>query len=531
MTQLAEQVMNIMIVDDEPIIRIGLRTLVEWESHGFRLVAEASDGEEALGLMAQQPVDLLVTDIRMPRMDGLELIRQTRLSNEDIGIVVLSCLDDFSFVKEAMKLGARDYILKPTMEPDSLVETLKSISSTLLEERSERAQLQVLSERLEQSRAYRLQATLRAYLEQGQYVEELTSELCRADRKLYTLHILLPLHMNIASLDAALSDILVAVRLQDNGYLLLLDCERALSTNEWYQLAHSTAEGIILQLAKSRGRDSQTEQYPVIFVGPPIHNLSELPDRIDYHREQAHWRYYSGSNNPIYMDAPLPRTIGDLSPAAESRNNLLRAIAGGNPEAVRHHLGELLTMIEQSKPELPKLHAYIFETASLIIGYAREHHYLNIGELEQKYVSLETIAGKLLFKDLYWHMIDFTRELFDRQDVIRTRQAENMHPFIRKAIAFIRGHYMENIGTADIAEHVKLSRSYLSDLYSKEAGESLIETLARVRIEEACRLLLSTDLKVYEVAEAVGFNDSKTFTKSFKRQLGCSPKEYCQSNK
>jgi two-component system response regulator YesN len=103
---------------------------------------------------------------------------------------------------------------------------------------------------------------------------------------------------------------------------------------------------------------------------------------------------------------------------------------------------------------------------------------------------------------------------------------EPSNPFIKKAVRFMREQYSRNIGTVDIADHVKLSRSYLSDLFSKEMGESLIETLTRIRIEEAKRKLRNGEMKVYEIAEAVGFSDPKSFAKTFKRLVGCTPKEF-----
>jgi two-component system, response regulator YesN len=523
---------DVMVVDDEPIIRVGLRTLIEWEKHGFRLVGEASDGEEALGMMSEQSVDLLVTDIRMPRMDGLELIRQTKQRNEHIGIVVLSCLDDFAFVKEAMKLGAKDYILKPTMEPDELVDILKTISQGLYEERQERARITELNLRLEQSRPYRLQAKLLRYIEQGKADSDLSAELFVEGKKLYTMLVCLPPGSPIAIHDDELQGTIVAVRLPDNQLLLLMDCDRHISVNEWYQQAYNTSEKLLRQWSKSGSDGAAASGKPIMFVGKPIQELGELPKRIEYHRLQVHARYYGKGDQRIYMDEPLAELCAtDAGMPTLARNHLLRAVSGSNQEAIRYYLNETTALIGETKPDLAKLHGFIFETMSLMIGYARESNYRGLTELEQQYLSLETIASWISYKDLCAFLTAFVRDMFGNQGRLKASTEMNKHPFIRKAVAYIRDNYGNNIGTADIAEHVKLSRSYLSDLYSKETGESLTETLTNVRIEEACKLLLSTDKKIYEIAEAVGFNDSKTFTKTFKRILGCSPKEYLASNK
>src|SRR5690606_39781452 len=173
-------------------IRVGLRRLIDWESHGFRLAGEAADGAEALDEIRRKDVDLLVTDIRMPRMDGLELIRRARGEREDMGIVVLSCLDDYVYVREAMKLGAADYILKPTMEPEQLLAVLKSLSARLLQERREKERVRNLDEALRQTRPYRLQAMVMRVLERGEHVPELAAEWFSQDRRLYSMLLWLP---------------------------------------------------------------------------------------------------------------------------------------------------------------------------------------------------------------------------------------------------------------------------------------------------------------------------------------------------
>jgi two-component system response regulator YesN len=116
---------KVMLVEDELLVRSGMRTLFNWGSHGFDLVAEASNGEEALQILRDHAVDIVITDIRMPVMDGLELIAKIRGSGLECEIIVLSSYDDFQYVRKAMQMGVSDYIHKPTMTQQELMETLK----------------------------------------------------------------------------------------------------------------------------------------------------------------------------------------------------------------------------------------------------------------------------------------------------------------------------------------------------------------------------------------------------------------------
>lgn len=119
--------MKALIVDDEALVRIGLKSIVNWADEGFDCVLEAGNGIEALSLVQKETPDLIITDIKMPEMNGLELIEALREEQNGASIIVLSSYGDFEFVRQAMKLGATDYILKLQMTEESLSETIRSV--------------------------------------------------------------------------------------------------------------------------------------------------------------------------------------------------------------------------------------------------------------------------------------------------------------------------------------------------------------------------------------------------------------------
>lgn len=120
---------RILIVDDDTMVRIGLKTVIDWEENGFVLVGEAHDGREALALAQERRPDIIITDIKMPGMDGIALIERLRAQESPAEILVLSSYDEFDLVKRALKLGARDYLLKLNLEPAELVRCLRAIAS------------------------------------------------------------------------------------------------------------------------------------------------------------------------------------------------------------------------------------------------------------------------------------------------------------------------------------------------------------------------------------------------------------------
>ena len=518
--------MNILIVDDEPIIRIGLRTLIDWPASGLTLLGEASDGEEALRFLESNDVDIVVTDIRMPRMDGLELIRRASATDRELGVLVLSCLDDFAFVKEAMKLGAHDYILKPTMEPDQLLEVLQAVGEHIRHRRAEKERLLRLDEQLRQSRPYQLEANIRSWLEHGGVAKELNAQLFAGEQRVYSFMLCGKHVRQTLAAQERRQEWLAAVELHEHQLLLLYALRKQSSKLDFHRDSFADAAALLARIGASAyaaGNDY------FVCVAPPMSRLEELPERIALHRQQALHRFYAAEPEAVVHSFRMVEADEGQLPL-DIRNDLLRAVAGSNEEAMLHQAQLMIEAIRAEMPDPAKLTGFVFETLGLMIGYARDNGYAGMDDYEQQYLLMERIQACQHVEATAVFVRGAVRALWACRLGLPA-QTSSSHPFVRKAVQYMKQHYSHNITTADIAEHVRLSRSYLSDLYSKETGESLIETLSHIRIEEAQRLLKSGGKKMYEIAEIVGFADSKTFARAFKRIAGCTPKEYEAANK
>jgi two-component system response regulator YesN len=129
---------RIIIADDEILARVGIKSLIPWREHGYELIGECENGKKAYDMAKELLPDIIVTDIKMPVMNGIELIRALKAENKDIKFIVLSSYDDFEYVKEAMKLGAEDYILKLQMEPEGLLKVLQNVCNKIVQEKNEK---------------------------------------------------------------------------------------------------------------------------------------------------------------------------------------------------------------------------------------------------------------------------------------------------------------------------------------------------------------------------------------------------------
>ncbi|UQZ81591.1 putative response regulatory protein [Paenibacillus konkukensis] len=508
--------MNVLIVDDEPIVRKVLKTMIRWEEHGLQWAGEAADGLDAWEFVRSGRVDLIVTDILMPRMDGLELVKRLKEEGADVAIVVLSCLDDFAYVKEAMKRGAHDYILKPTMEPEQLAVILGEAREALQSQRTDKAQRERLHRELQQSKQAQWGLRLQKTWISGEPDEELANEWFGAGAEMASFMIYFAPGAALPVLGWHWPDALAYVSLSEQRLLLFYD-------------KPGNGGGLADFLGGEAGL--MPESYLITEVAG-IRCAEQLRDVIAMHESKRHGYFYgyeaADGTDREAADGFAKQAAEGLLPQ-EEKQNLLRAVAGMNEEAMNYWSRQIGERLLQLQPAVDAAYAFVYELLGQAAAFARQQTAADLEPFERKYVTAVSVQSHLRMDSLAAWLTEACRVL------ARQLQAKPLpvsrNPFVRKAIHYMERHYHLQISTSDIAEHVRLSRSYLSDLYGKETGESLTETLTAIRIDEAKRLLTAGERKVYEVAEAVGFIDAKAFAKTFKRIVGCTPKEYEEQNK
>ncbi|MZQ84921.1 response regulator [Paenibacillus sp. 5J-6] len=524
--------MNVLVVDDEPIIRLGLRTLVDWEMHGFHYAGDAEDGLEAVELLESLQIDIVITDLIMPRMDGIALIRELRDWTRPISSIVLSCMDDFTYVKEAMKLGAKDYILKPTMEPESLIDILLGVKRELEAQRNEQREQQIRELELASTKQMQLSNRLQAYLQTKLGEAELQAELFGADAPpsgsagasaSSSSLVSLLLHTSAAVIDWRWTGCLAALPLAADSTLLLLPAAAEQQDAAEDGGVYATAAAL------ERAAEVRLAHAPDWFIGAGvvIRRLADVQPAAALHARQVQERFYSSSWNRLVVHAPEAACGQGHALPFEIRSDLLRCVLHNNSEGYRHHAEALCRKLGEQRHDKEKVLIFIQELLALAAGYARERGCAALERYEELYVNSKALSGCSRFEQVSEVVFQAMSMLMENGLVVGKEPVHrSTNPFIRKVLTYMMDNYASPISTSDMADYVRLSRSYLSDLYSKEMGESLSETLTRIRMEEAKRRLRTGEMKVYEVADAVGFPDAKTFAKTFKRAVGCSPKEF-----
>lgn len=466
---------RVLIAEDEKFIRQGLKTMVRRASIPVGEILEARDGEEALAILREQAVDLLITDIRMPKMDGIQLVSQLDAIGRRPMVLVVSGYDDFSYAVEMLRNGVSDYLLKP-VERERLYEALEKLEDQFqrlraaAEEQTQQARQALRQLMLEQDTGSReweeLAAQCAGGFFPGPYVGFCAEEYAGP----------LP-----------------------DGTL----CLRGVGRELFYAVQEEATGRLGDSLPIPAGRSAVCR------------GLEQL--NACYRQARGAWQrsFFSGT-----LCAAPPETPG--RPLAVTPQQLAGLVGlSRGAEAVRLLRGEAQGVARGEKsPDA---------FARLCAEFAQQ--------LNASYQSLMELVGRPdRFADL-WDFPScqcYLEELEQWIDAFCGKTAEEFSDFenkqkIRQGVQYIQQHFREPLNMAVVSNHVSMNYSLFSLLFKQYTGGNFVSYLQKLRIDEAKRLLEATDRRVNEIGRSVGFSDEKHFLKVFKSAVGMSPTEYRKS--
>lgn len=526
---------KLFLVEDEIVTREGIRDSVDWESAGFQFVGDAPDGEAALPLIIEQHPDIVITDIKMPFMDGLELTRILKEQLPEIRVIILSGHDEFEFAKKAIPLEVSEYLLKPITR-EELLAALQSVARQIDRERQEQdhlldllaklhAQQELLQEKLllrlitggidttdavEQSQRLHIAILAPAYL-----VMLLRFGTAGASPVDYTRH-----HsLRQAAVGAVRKNPDVLWFYKDLDELILIIkggphsplAEEAQFLSRLVTDALSVDPDCIVQIgigSRCERLTSLHESYSTAVAalarpGAPGEGVSEV-ERMDV-RQLTDFPILTGESIEHYLhvetldgfDAFFEQTIEPLREAIE-QSRVYRNYA------FTHAVFTCASFIRQMGGNA----FHVLKDLDYLEDRLSELH--GIGDFKAR--LMEFIAAALAFRDT---------------------QVLNLHSsLVWEAKAFLQDNFSNpDISLQMVADHVGMSASHFSRVFSQEIGQTYVEFLTGLRIERAKELLCTTNLRAYQIAEAVGYNDPHYFSAVFKRTMDCSPSEYRESRR
>lgn len=510
---------NVLIVDDETLVRSSLASMLDWEAENFRIVGDAANGKAALNILQSQPVDVLFTDIKMPIMDGIELLqRVSALPRRPAAIVVLSAYDEFDLVRQAFRLGVHDYILKSDITPAAIAGILNAIRPNL--EKSSHVEQQPFSEQVPIHKTLRQMAF--GDMEKAESI--LPQQWCLGclevdDFKTVSLRfgsdleaaLVQPL-LQFAEQVPRIRSKCVMTAISFSRFLILFQGEEAVKQ----------ARSICMQVQKvwkgymdisSSGGISATGTHADDFQALLLESYSNIT-----------LKYIFGSGGVFTINE---ERLFDVRAALARREQLKELLNG-----MRSMNAQLLIDSQQSVFAL--LHKGTLEQARVLalqIVYNVQMQLLDSGaelwsvfnteyesDFYQRISQLETTWDVEMWVS---GMVSWVAQALEQVQV-----SANVD-LMEKAKRFIADHYaQQELNLAAVAGYVGLNEKYFSTRFNKEVGKSFVGYLAELRVARAKQLIRKTDLKMYEVSEAVGFVTVEHFTRVFKKHTGISPKSY-----
>ncbi|MDR2506329.1 MAG: response regulator [Oscillospiraceae bacterium] len=519
---------KVFLVDDEIVIREGIRNNFPWDESAFTLCGEAPDGEIALSQLLELRPDILITDIRMPFMDGMTLCRSVARTMPWMHIVILSGYDDFTYAREAITLGVKEYLLKP-VSVQQLLKSLERIAGLIENERAQRANLNELKRQLASSAGLIHESLLSKVLD-GTFGESMMAEARSVNLSLtagqYTAMVLRSVNPeNLLALRAA------AQRLADNSGGTIALARRGAhlaalvlgdNAQDVEERAYAFAQAVTHEHSKSQ-----------IAIGSMAQTLQDIPSSV-----QTAFKVLQamGEREARILGAA---DIDDLSRAAAADSSAEHVPELMQAEVVLLYDKLRFASVSNVAQLVNEYFASLGKSAAqsiLIMHYALVDILLACSRIIKKSgadpteVLPETrdqsrLLGMARSADDITHLAnDIIRRTLLCRDA---REGGPSAEVLRRACAYIEENYQRAEMTLhDVAGAAGLSDNHFCTVFSQKMGMTFLEYLTRLRMTKAQSYLLETDLRSIDIAERIGYTDTRYFRYLFKKNTGVSPREF-----
>jgi two-component system response regulator YesN len=530
---------SIILVDDEEEVRKSIIKKIEWQSAGFHVVGDAENGEDALEKIEILEPDVVLTDIRMPYMDGLVLAEKIRQRYPSMKVVIFSGYDDFEYAQKAIKLNVTEYILKP-VNVEELTSILKRIKSNLDLEIEEKRNLSRLREKYRKSLPL-----IREQFFNELVHKSLKQELIEQKLKEYDVPILGATRWVLVAIDVEEGDVAEPISLHSEEELIPISVMQVVREKlEGYcrfALFQSASEADMVVIAALDEDNSITGltdvlgdicketkrilKIPVtIGIGHSCEEITEILKAYQSAVDALGYKAIAGTGSTIYINDMEPVGSGKLEFDSVTEGELISAIKFGPEEKIESSVKKIMEKMKTAKVHYRQQQVYMIGIFNSIIQMIQQYDLaledIMGGELES--IALFDKLKKIEeFSSWLFKIAGKLNRLINQERDMTTRQV------IQDAKQFIMDHYQNpDLSVEMICRHLHMSPAYFSTVFKKETGQAYIAYLTDVRLNKAVELLNKTDDKTYIIASKVGYQEQNYFSYVFKKKFGVSPTRY-----
>lgn len=534
--------LKVFLVEDESIVREGLKKNIPWQEYGFQFMGEASDGEMALPMIRKIRPDVLITDIKMPFMDGLALSQIVTQEIPDIRIIIISGYDEFEYAQRAIRVGVEQYLLKPITR-GALRKVLLEIREKIETEQEQKNYLETFQNEMKEyedySRRSFLEKVFGGVLSVQQIYEEAAKLSLELDAPCYNL-VLLSLQAKHQNPELAVKEPEGINRVREAllrffmrfpeylafrwnislyGILIKGETERM---EELEQRCISSIEKICVE------EEFSMEWY--VAVGRPVERLSLLPECYTKVNHILAHRFFNPQKHILtekdaaeFLPGKDIKSFESVDSAKVNPEIIQGFLREGKQEEIEDFINGYLAGVKEA------LESRLFRDYLLLNVRFTTVNYMEMLGISQQELLAEDDNEKVRDVSVNSRNIyDYIQELLERALALRDRESENQgKKVLKKGLEYIEENFSEDtLSLNSVAGAIGVSGNYFSSVFSQEMQMTFIEYVTKKRMDKAKKLLRQSEMHSGDIAAEVGYKDPHYFSFVFKKTVGCTPREY-----
>ena len=533
---------KVFLVEDEMVIRRGIKNSIDWEKEGYIFCGEASDGELAYPMIIKEKPDILITDIRMPFMDGLELCKLVKKELPNIKILILSGYDEFDYAKEAIRLGVTEYLLKP-ISSGKLLEALNGVSESIRREKEDkdlvRKYMEEMRENTEHEKQKFFEQMIAGNLSMADALETGKKYEMNLSAGMYNLLLFrFTLGKENRKSGELLGEAEYAIEKLTERLEYVFEFQRGVEG--WAFLLMADNEEQMSERVKELSKDLEEimKNYSTIAyfggIGQPVARLRELEESFREAERALAARFTMELNRIISVEdirmAQNVDTLDDIEITSfgeieKTRTMLEKFLNNGAEDEIDEFVDVYINELPEENLKSVLMRQYIIMDAYIVMMSFCEKIEGIEGEMQAQSEELKNSMKTIqTLEEIENYIRMLLKKIIGVRDTISGRRYSDI---IEIAKDQIRKTYMsDEISLNTIAAEVGMSPSYFSSIFSKEMGKTFVEYLTEIRMDRAKELLMCSSMKTSEIGYEVGYKDPHYFSYIFKKTQNCTPKEF-----
>lgn len=523
---------KVILVDDEAEAIDVMKVKICWDDIGFEVVGSATNGVKALELVEKLQPDVVLTDIKMPYMDGLELSRKLRQDYPNIYIILCTGFDEFEYAKEAVHLEIKEYILKP-INAAEMSECLTRLKETLNREREEKLNVKKLEDYFQNAlptlKSNFFSSLIEGRVSEGDYKRFLTAYQISMKGPLFSCVVF---HTSANHVPKGMDPLLLSMSVEREIKQRLVEewnCQEFIYFGNTVLILEIDTEEKMSQITDTCDRFCRWA-YRIMGavvtagIGTICNSLYDINASYEGAREAVSYRVLYGTMRAINIEEIVPKEQKVQIQSEETRmHELFRAIHVGNEEEIKRVAKKEIEKLHENTATIGQHNLVTMEMISSFFKFCTNNS-LDFNEMTGNISNLYEKVSQMDESALISWICKMAVAISEKLQIVRNSSSKRL---ITEAQNIVQEKYMESEMSLDtVCSVLGVSNSYFSSIFKKEVGKSFISYLTDYRMDIASELILNTDDKSYAIAEKVGYQDANYFSYVFKKKFGMSPSKY-----